>query len=238
MTTPQAEDGRRQGLSQAPGDPAAGLDASNRIANFLRKLLPAQLSYRLTRWKNVLFGMFLYRLCKARPALAKRGILKRVREELGPEFDVDEHFTPRDNPWEQRLCLVPDSDLFIALKERCASIVTDHLETFTEKGLKLRSGKELEADLIVTATGLELLALGGLQASVDGRNVDFSKMLTYKGMMYSDVPNFASAFGYTNASWTLKCDLTSQYVCRLLNYMDKHSLRQCTPRRTDPSVQE
>ena len=214
------------------------LPAEDRIANFLRKHLPAKAAYGLTRWKNVLLGMLFYRLCRSRPDLAKRLILRGVRKELGPDFDVEAHFTPRYNPWDQRLCLVPNGDLFAALKERRASVVTDHIETFTEKGLKLRSGRELEADLIVTATGLNLVVLGGLQISVDGTPVDLARTLTYKGMMYSDVPNLASAFGYTNASWTLKCDLTCEYVCRLLNHMEEHGLRQCTPRRTDPSITE
>jgi cation diffusion facilitator CzcD-associated flavoprotein CzcO len=214
------------------------LPAEDRIANFLRKCLTTKAAYGLTRWKNVLLGMLFYRLCKSRPDLAKKLILRGVRKELGPDFDVDAHFTPRYNPWDQRLCLVPNGDLFAVLKAGRASVVTDHIETFTEKGLKLRSGRELEADLIVTATGLSLVVLGGLQISVDGKLVDLARKLTYKGMMYSDVPNLASAFGYTNASWTLKCDLTCEYVCRLLNHMQEHGLTQCAPRRTDPSITE
>jgi cation diffusion facilitator CzcD-associated flavoprotein CzcO len=161
-----------------------------------------------------------------------------VRAYLGPAFDVAKHFTPRYNPWEQRLCLVPDGDFFHAINAKRASVVTDEIETFTETGVKLKSGAEIAADLIVTATGLNLQVLGGLELDVDGARIDMAKTLNYKGLMYSSVPNMASSFGYTNASWTLKCDLTCEYVCRLLNHMKAQGLRQCTPRNTDPSVTE
>src|SRR5512138_1499051 len=157
---------------------------------------------------------------------------------LGPEYDVAKHFTPRYNPWEQRLCLVPDGDLFKSIRDKRASVVTSEIDTFTKGGIKLKDGSELEADIIVTATGLVLQVLGGLEVSVDGRAIDFAHTLNYKGMMYSDIPNLASAFGYTNASWTLKCDLTGEYVCRLINYMDSRGYKQCTPRRNDPTVKE
>lgn len=208
------------------------------IANFLRKRLPAKLAYGITRWKNVLIGMYFYGLARRKPEATKKGILKMVREELGPEYDVDKHFSPRYNPWDQRLCLVPDSDLFAAIRAGKASIVTDEIETFTEKGLRLRSGQEIQADIIVTATGLKLKLLGGMRVEVEGVAADFSRALTYKGMMYSEIPNLASAFGYTNASWTLKADLTAAYVCRLLNYMDQRGIAFCTPRRRDPSIGE
>jgi cation diffusion facilitator CzcD-associated flavoprotein CzcO len=157
---------------------------------------------------------------------------------LGPDYDIGTHFTPRYNPWDQRLCLVPDGDLFNAIREKRASVVTSQIDTFTEKGVRLQDGSELEADIIVTATGLNLQVLGGLEVSVDGRTVDFARALNYKGMMYSDVPNLASAFGYTNASWTLKCDLTCEYVCRLINYMDRRGYRQCMPHNVDPTITE
>ena len=147
-------------------------------------MLPPQLAYGVTRWKNVLLGMAFFRLCKRHPELAKKMILRGVRRELGPDYDVATHFTPRYNPWDQRLCLVPNSDLFAAINAGSASVVTDHIETFTEKGLRLRSGRELDADLVVTATGLNLLVLGGLQITVDGQSVDLAKTLSYKGMMY------------------------------------------------------
>jgi cation diffusion facilitator CzcD-associated flavoprotein CzcO len=148
---------------------------------------------------------------------------------LGPDYDIEKHFTPKYNPWDQRLCLVPDADMFDAIKSGAASVVTDHIDRFTKNGILLKSGQELEADVIVTATGLNMKFLAGLVATVDGQIVDFPKTYGYKGMMYSGVPNLASSFGYTNASWTLKCDLTCDYVCRLLNHMDQQGLRQCTP---------
>jgi monooxygenase len=209
--------------------------SADKIANFLRALLPARAAYALTRWKNVLFGMFFYYLARKRPSFMKRLIAKGIRKELGDQALKD--FTPSYNPWDQRLCLVPDSDLFRAIREEKASIVTDRIKTFTETGLQLESGERLEADIIVTATGLVLKLMAGLRLVVDGTAVEMSKTLAYKGMMYSDIPNLASAFGYTNASWTLKCDLTAEYVCRLLKYMDEHGYASCTPRISDPSVE-
>ncbi len=204
--------------------------AEDSLANWLRRHLPAKLAYGLTRWKNVLLGMYFYNLSRKKPKMVKARLLDEVRKELGPDFDVDTHFTPSYKPWDQRICLVPNGDMFKALKVGKASVVTDHIDTFTETGIQLKSGKEIDADLIVTATGLTLEVLGGLKVSVDGKPVDFSKAITYKGMMYSDVPNLASSFGYTNASWTLKCDLTCEYVTRVLNHMDKKGVHQCTPR--------
>ena len=211
------------------------LPSEDRIANFFRRRLPDRTAYALTRWKNVFLQMFFYVLSRKRPATMKRLIAKGVRTELGGEYDIT-HFSPTYNPWDQRLCLVPDSDLFRVIREGRASIVTDQIETFTESGLRLKSGARLDADIIVTATGLNLKLMAGLQLVVDAEPVDMSKTIAYKGMMYSDVPNAASAFGYTNASWTLKCDLTAEYVCRMLNYMDRHGFTHCTPRLTDLSV--
>jgi len=210
------------------------LPAQDRIADFLRGLLPAKVAYGMVRWKNVSFGMLFYWLSRHTPSLIKKMIRSGVQRELGDDYDIDKHFTPHYNPWDQRLCLVPDSDLFNALKSGRASVVTDGIDTFTATGIKLQSGNVLDADLIVTATGLNLAVLGGMQVFVDGKAVDLAKALTYKGMMYSDVPNLASVFGYTNASWTLKCDLICKYACRLLNHMDRHGYRQCTPR--NPAV--
>lgn len=212
--------------------------AEDGIANWLRRNLPAKVAYGVTRWKNVLLGMFFFNMCRKNPDRAKRMIMRGVREQLGPDFDIETHFTPKYNPWDQRLCLVPNGDLFDAIKNGSASVVTDHIDTFTAKGIKLKSGEELEADIIVTATGLNLKVLGGLEIDVDGKQVEFSKTMNYKGMMYSGVPNLASAFGYTNASWTLKCDLTCEYVCRLINHMDEIGMRQATPVQTDPTVKE
>jgi monooxygenase len=210
--------------------------AEDGLANWLRRHLPPMLAYQLTRWRNVLFGMFFFRLARRRPEQVKERIINMVREQLGPDYDVATHFTPRYNPWDQRMCLVPDADLFDAIKAGRASVATDQIETITETGIQLKSGRTVEADIIVTATGLNLQVLNGLQISVDGKRIEPSETMAYKGMMYSDVPNLASSFGYTNASWTLKCDLTCDYVCRLLNHMAKKRLRQCTPRRNDPSV--
>ncbi|HVT36775.1 MAG TPA: NAD(P)/FAD-dependent oxidoreductase, partial [Nevskiaceae bacterium] len=171
------------------------------------------------------------------PHLVKGMVRKGLLKELGPDFDIRTHFTPRYNPWDQRMCLVPDADLFQVLREGRADIVTDHIETFTPAGIRLKSGKELAADIIVTATGLNLQALGGAQLAVDGQPVNLAQTMSYKGMMLSGVPNMALALGYTNASWTLKVDLTCDYVCRLLNHMRARGYRQCTPRR-DASVAE
>jgi cation diffusion facilitator CzcD-associated flavoprotein CzcO len=207
------------------------------IANSLRRKLPAMLAYQITRWKNVLLGMWFFRLARRKPEKVKAGILGLIRNQLGPDYDVATHFTPRYNPWDQRLCLVPDGDLFREINAGRMSIVTDHIERFTDSGIKLKSGEELEADIIVTATGLQMKLFSGLDVTVEGTHVDLSKTMSYKGMMFSGVPNFAAAFGYTNASWTLKADLTCEYVCRLLRYMDRRGYRHCMPNR-DPSVAE
>ena len=211
--------------------------AEDALANWLRRNLPAKLAYAITRWHHVLFGMYFFNLARKKPQKVKQYLIKMVEDELGPDYDVGTHFTPRYNPWDQRLCLVPDSDLFQSIRDGRASVVTDTIERFTPRGIALKSGKELEADIIVTATGLKLVNLGEMQVSVDGKPVNMSRTMSYKGMMYSDVPNLASAFGYTNASWTLKCDLTCEYVARLLNHMDRHGYKQATPRR-DASVEE
>lgn len=202
----------------------------DRVANFLDRILPDKLAYAITRWKNVRFQQFIYQRTRTEPEKMKQRFIQMVRDELGPDYDVETHFTPHYNPWDQRLCLVPNGDLFQAIRSGKVTVVTDHINTFTATGLRLKSGKELAADIIVTATGLELVVLGGVTFSVDGRSVDFSQTFTYKGMMYSDVPNLASIFGYINASWTLRADLMAEYVCRLLNHMDKNGFRQCTPR--------
>ena len=208
------------------------------IANLLRRHLPSKTAYAITRWKNVTLAMAFFQLSRRAPKLVKKLNRLGVKRALGADYDIDTHFTPRYNPWDQRVCLVPNGDFFDAIKEGRASVVTDHVETFTEKGITLRSGAELEADLVVTATGLDLIAFGGIQLRVDGRDIDLAKTLSYKGMMCSGVPNLASAIGYTNASWTLKCDLTSEYVCRLLNHMEKSGYRMCTPHNSDPSIVE
>ena len=208
------------------------------IAKWMLRHLPASVAHHLVRWKNVLLGMYFYNAARRKPDGTKKVLLGYVRQYLGPDYDIEKHFSPRYNPWDQRLCLIPDGDLFLTIRSGRVSIATDEIETFTEAGLRLKSGQELEADIIVTATGLKLKFLGGMRLSIDGSPIDPTRTISYKGMMSSDIPNFASAFGYTNASWTLKCDLTSKYVCRLLNYMDAHGYSYCTPRRRDPNIVE
>ena len=212
--------------------------AQDPFANKMRRRLPLKLAYMATRWKNVLMGMYFYQMCKRKPEKVKSLILGGVRQMLGPDYDVATHFTPKYNPWDQRLCLVPDADLFRAIRKKKASVVTDQIETFTATGIKLKSGAELEADVVVTATGLVVQPLGGAKFVVDGKPVKPSDTMIYKGMMYSDVPNLASVFGYTNASWTLKADLVCEYVCRLLNYMDRKGFKQATPHNSDPALTE
>ena len=200
------------------------------IANALRRILPEKWAYAATRWKNTTLQQLLYRRTRSRPAEVKKWLLDMVRKELGPGYDVGKHFTPRYNPWDQRLCLVPNSDLFKAIRSGKASVETDEIERFTEKGLLLKSGKVLEADIVVTATGLNIVVLGEAQFVVDGKPVDFADTWTYKGMMYSDVPNLITTFGYINASWTLRADLTAEYACRLVNHMDATGARIVVPR--------
>jgi len=212
--------------------------AEDGTANWLKRHLPARFAYRLIRWRNVLLGIWFFRLARRKPAKVKERLVGMVRDELGPEYDVATHFTPRYNPWDQRLCLVPDGDLFAAIREQRATVVTGTIDRFVREGIQLQSGEVLPADIIITATGLELQLLSDVVFSVDGRTVDLAKTINYKGMMFSDVPNLASTFGYTNASWTLKADLTSLYVCRLLNAMRRRAMRQATPRIGDAEIEE
>jgi len=211
--------------------------SEDRLANKLRAILPGKLAYFLIRWRNILFQRFIYERCRKYPRQAKERIIGMVRDEMGPDFDVDTHFNPRYYPWDQRLCLVPDGDMFKAIREGRAEVVTDHIDCFTERGLRLKSGQELEADIIVTATGLELQFLSDVKFTIDGEILEPNRSFSYKGMMVSGVPNMALSAGYTNASWTLKCDLTCEYVCRLLNYMDRHGYRICRPVNRDPGME-
>jgi monooxygenase len=204
--------------------------AKDALANKLRKWLPERVAYDLTRWKNTRLQEWLYRTTRTDPDKVKAGLLHMVRKELGRDYDVDTHFTPTYDPWDQRLCLIPDSDLFRAIRSGAAEVVTDHVETFTETGIALASGRELEADIIVTATGLQLVTLGEVDFAIDGDPVDFADTWTYKGLAYSDVPNLVSSFGYVNASWTLRADLTCAYVCRLLNHLRDTGTDVATPR--------
>ena len=205
-------------------------------ANWIRRLLPERLALRVIRSKNVLLGMYFYNLARRRPERVKQEILRLVREQLGPDYDVQKHFTPRYNPWDQRLCLVPDADLFVAIRSGKASVVTDEIETFTETGIRLRSGDLLQADIIVTATGLKLKCLGGMQVSVDGTVINMAGGLSYKGLMFRGIPNLSFTLGYTNASWTLKCNLVAEYICRLLNHMSAHGYDCATPVGREPAI--
>ncbi len=211
------------------------MPAKDKIADFLRAMLPSKAAYVISRWKNILRAMLFYTLSRKKPSMMKKTIAKGVAKELGEEY-TKKHFSPDYNPWDQRVCVVPDSDLFKCIRDGRASVVTAEIETFTESGVRLTNGETLDADIIVTATGLVLKIMAGLQLVVDSKAVDLSTVMAYKGMMYSDVPNLAQAFGYTNASWTLKCDLTAEYTCRLLKYMDVKGLASCTPRVTDASI--
>ena len=212
------------------------LPGEDPLARLLGRVLPARLTYSIVRWKNVLLTMLSFELSRRRPRIMKALIRKGLERKLPPGYDIDTHFTPRYNPWDQRLCLVPDGDLFEALRRAAPRWSPTGSRPSPRRACGWSRARELEADLIVTATGLNLLPLGGMEIGVDGREVELPETMGYKGMMLSEVPNLAVAIGYTNASWTLKCDLTCEYVCRLLNHMDEHGYRQCTPRQRDPSV--
>jgi len=212
------------------------MPSQDKLAIWMNRWLPEGTAYWLTRWKKVLLGMAFFNAAKRYPDFFKRLIVGGAAKALGPDVDVKKHFTPSYKPWDQRVCLVPDNDLFRAVRKGRASVVTDHIDTFTPNGIKLRSGDEIAADLVVTATGLDLLVMGGIALSVEGKPVVMNQSITYKGMMLADVPNLAYVVGYTNASWTLKADLVSEYVCRTLNHMQKAGMRQCTPRMNDPTV--
>ena len=199
------------------------------FASRLQKYLPKKVALRLTRWRNILIGMHFYRIARAQPDKFSAAIIGGVRAQLGENYDVATHFTPKYKPWDQRLCLVPDGDLFKTIREGHASIVTDTIESFTGTGIKLASGKELPADIIVTATGLTMKLISRVQVFVDEKRIELNKTFNYKGTMFSGIPNFALAVGYTNASWTLKAELSCLYVCRLLNYMDRRKFRAAVP---------
>jgi monooxygenase len=209
----------------------------NPLAQLVRRVLPAGAAAAVLKWVHALGTQGMYHLSKRRPALVKRILRKGIERQLPPGYDIDAHFTPRYDPWDQRLCAVTDGDLFEAIRDGRVDIVTDHIATFTEHGLLLESGTELEADIIVPATGLELLFIGGIAVTVDGDEVDLPSKLAYKGMMLQDVPNFAMAVGYTNASWTLKADLTCDAVCRLLNSLRDRRMRQVTPVSTGADLE-
>ncbi|HRO03951.1 MAG TPA: NAD(P)/FAD-dependent oxidoreductase, partial [Terricaulis sp.] len=213
------------------------MPAIDPIANWMRKHLPKQFAYDASRFIRIVLQQFFFRRARARPKQVRERLLGLIREQLGPEYDMG-HFTPRYNPWEERLCLVPDNDMFLAIKEGKADVVTDTIEAFDENGIQLASGAHLPADIIVTATGLNLRLFGGIDMRVDGEKKESGELYAYKGCMYSGVPNFASVFGYLNASWTLRADLINQYVCRLINYMDEYGLASATPRMKLENIEE
>ena len=212
------------------------LPARDALASGLRRVLPPMAAYQATRFKNVALMTLSYQLSRRRPHLMKALIRKGAISRLPEGFDVDRHFKPTYNPWDQRLCVCPDGDLFRSLSNGSASVVTDRIQTLTADGILLESGAQLDADLIVSATGLNLVALGGVELAVDGEPLDLARQMVYKGAMLSGVPNAAMAIGYTNASWTLKCDLTCEYVCRVLNHMDQRGYAQVVAVQDDPAL--
>jgi cation diffusion facilitator CzcD-associated flavoprotein CzcO len=214
------------------------MPAVDPIAERLKKLLPQRLAYDVVRWKNVMYAMTTYEFARRYPAKAREFILDRVREHLGGAVDVDRHFSPTYKVWDQRVCLVPDGDLFESLKGGRAEVVTDRIERFTPAGIVLQSGRTLDADVVVTATGLKLKFLAGLKVTVDGEEKQPSSMLMYNGVMLSGIPNLGMAFGYTNASWTLKCDLSCSWVARMLNHLRDHNYRMVMPDPAPPVTPE
>ncbi len=211
------------------------LPGDDPLAKVARRLLSPRAAYAFVRWKNALMALGLFTLSRRRPGLVKRLLRRATQRRLPAGYDVDTHFNPAYDPWDQRMCLVPDGDLFETISSGDASVVTGAIDTFTEGGVLLEDGRALEADIVITATGLNLLALGGIELAVDGRSVDIAETVGYKGMMLSGIPNFAFAVGYTNASWTLKADLVSEYLCRLLGHMRERGYDAVTPLAPDPS---
>jgi len=205
------------------------------MVRVLLKFLPEMTVYKMSRARNNFITQLIFKLSRKYPNAVRKFLLKQVRMQVGPNFDM-KHFTPPYNPWDQRLCAVPNGDMFKVLKKGKASVVTDHIDRFVENGIKLKSGQTLEADIIVTATGLNLRLFGGMTMTVDGKAIQMNEHISYKGLMFSDIPNFSNTLGYTNASWTLKADLIAEYVCRLLKHMDKTGTRIAVPERNDPNV--
>jgi len=204
--------------------------AEDAIANAMRNFLPDKLAYKLIRWRNTVLQQFMFRRARNKPDRVRKFLLDKIHDELGPDYDVETHFTPSYNPWDQRLCLVPDSDFFRVIRDGGASVATGHIDEFTERGIRLKSGEEINADIVITATGLDLQMAGGANLLVDREPVNVGDKITYKAMMFNDVPNMSFSFGYTNASWTLRADLTCEYVARLINYMDENDAQIAVPR--------
>lgn len=231
-----AEQGARVTMLQRSPSYVASRPLVDGIAQSLQRWLPLPLAYHLTRWKNILLGQYFFRLARRRPEKARQYLLHLLQRQVGSDIDM-RHFSPSYNPWDERLCAVPDGDLFHMLRTGRIEIVTDTIDGFTGNGIRLASGAEVQADIIVTATGLKLSMLGDVRLEVDGRPVDVSQCMAYKGMLLSDVPNLILTFGYTNASWTLKAELTANYLTRLLRHMDRQGARLVVARR-DPAVGE
>src|SRR5262245_132640 len=234
LVTSMAETAAHVTMLQRSPTYITSLPTKDPLANLARQWLPKRWSGGFVRWYKALTTQALYRVSKLRPQLVKRALRKGAARQLPAGYPVDVHFSPRYDPWDQRLCLIPDGDLFRAISEGSVSVVTDTIDRFTPTGIRLSSGDELPADVVVTATGLEMLFLGGIDLRVDGAAVDVGKLLAFRGMMLSGVPNLAMAIGYTNASWTLRVDLTCRYVVRLLDTMRRSGMRQCTPINDDP----
>ena len=216
----------------------ADIPLEDPMAMWLRKWLPLAWASRLTRWKKVLYQIYVYRLSRKRPKALRHFLLSEVRKQLGSDYDVKTHFTPRYNPWDQRLCAVPNGDMFSAIREGRAEVVTDHIDRFNREGIQLKSGQQLDADIVIMATGLNLKFAGGVEYQVDNKKLDFTDRFIFRGMMFSDLPNMAFTVGYTNSSWTLKADLTASYVCRLLNKMAKRGYSVVTPRMIGSVLEE
>jgi cation diffusion facilitator CzcD-associated flavoprotein CzcO len=237
---PALADGGAAQVTMLQRSPTYIMNLPNRngLFIFLKKLLPASWAYRITRWTNILLSMFMFSFSKLFPAMAKSLIMKGAAKELPPAYPVEKHFNPKYNPWDQRLCVIPDGDLFRVISEARASVVTDNIARFTERSIQLQSGEELAADIIVLATGLKVQLLGGASISINGKAVQINNTMIYKGMMVSNVPNLIYAFGYTNNSWTLKVDLTANYTCKLLNYMDRKGYSVVTPTQQEIASEE
>jgi monooxygenase len=236
LIPPLAERAAHVTMLQRSPSYVISLPAVDPLARVVTRVLPTRLAYPLVRWKNVLLALALYGFSRHRPAAMRRLIRKLSERRLPPGYDLDTHFKPSYEPWDQRMCIVPDGDIFDAISAGRVSVVTDRIERFTETGIALESGSSLEADMVVTATGLELLPFGGISLSVDGEEIDVGQAFTYRGMMLSGVPNMAYSFGYANQSWTLGSDLTAREICTLLSHMDRYGHTRCTPRVPDAAV--
>ncbi len=212
------------------------MPAISGLSNFLSRFLPARVAFSIMRWQRVILQQISFKFARAKPKQTAKNLIKFTRDRLPPEYDVKKHFTPEYNPWDQRLCVVPDDDLFDCIKSGTASVVTDTIKTIDRDGVALTSGERLDADIIITATGLELQAFGGAEIVVDSKPVALGDTLTYKGLMFEGLPNIVAIFGYTNASWTLRADLVNAYACRVINYLDQHNHQSVTPVNDDKTM--